>query len=96
MPVPYAISEAARHAGITVRQVRTYLNAGPVHPCASTPGGYFLFDEACVTCLHPSARRSAPGCISVRSKIWSARWAAIQQLEYLVSGACAKSAMEVS
>lgn len=51
MPVPYATFEAARRAGITVHQVRTYVSAGLVNPCAATPGGYFLFDEACVTRL---------------------------------------------
>lgn len=51
MPAPYVISEAARRAGITVHQLRTYVSAGLVKPCAATPGGYFLFDEACVTRL---------------------------------------------
>ncbi len=48
MPARYAISEAARQAGLTVHQVRTYVNAGLVKPCATTSAGYFLFGEACV------------------------------------------------
>lgn len=51
MHAPALISEAARRAGITVHQVRTYVSAGLVKPCAATPGGYFLFDEACMTRL---------------------------------------------
>lgn len=51
MPAPYAIAEAARHAGITVHQLRTYLSARLVQPCATTAGGYFLFDETCVARL---------------------------------------------
>jgi MerR family mercuric resistance operon transcriptional regulator len=51
MPDHYAISEAARRAGITVHQLRTYLCARLVQPCATTAGGYFLFDDACVARL---------------------------------------------
>jgi MerR family mercuric resistance operon transcriptional regulator len=51
MPAPYAISEAARRAGITVHQLRTYLSARLVIPCATTAGGYLLFDETCVSRL---------------------------------------------
>lgn len=51
MPGQYAIAEAARRAGVTVNQVRTYVSADLVKPCAATPGGYFLFDEVCVTRL---------------------------------------------
>jgi DNA-binding transcriptional MerR regulator len=81
MPVPYAISEAARRAGITVHQVRAYVNAGPLNPCATTPGGYFLFDEARV------AHRSVAAA-------FGSRRAAIQQLEDLVSGVCATGVIE--
>src|SRR5260370_22920428 len=51
MPAPCAISEAARRAGITVHQLRTYLSARLVQPCATTAGGYFLFDGACLSRL---------------------------------------------
>lgn len=51
LPSLYAISDAARRAGVTVHQVRTYVSAGRVQPCATTSCGYFLFDEACVTRL---------------------------------------------
>ena len=51
MPAPYAIADAARYAGITVHQLRTYLSARLVKPCATTAGGYFLFDETCVSRL---------------------------------------------
>lgn len=51
MPPRYAISEAARRACITVHQLRTYLSARLVIPCATTAGGYFLFDETCVSGL---------------------------------------------
>lgn len=51
MPIPYAIAEAAERAGITVHQLRTYLSARLVKPCATAAGGYFLFDETCVSHL---------------------------------------------
>jgi MerR family mercuric resistance operon transcriptional regulator len=51
MPAGYAVSEAARQAGLTVHQVRTYVNVGLMKPCATTPAGYFLFGEDCVTRL---------------------------------------------
>lgn len=51
MPAPYVTSEAARLAGLTVHQLRTYLSAGLVKPCAATSAGYFLFDEDCVARL---------------------------------------------
>src|SRR5260370_3286197 len=51
MHAPYAVPDAARRAGITVHQLRTYLSARLVKPCATTAGGYFLFDVACVSRL---------------------------------------------
>ena len=51
MPAPYAISEAARRAGITVHQARAYVGAGLVKPCAALPSGYHLFNDACIARL---------------------------------------------
>ena len=48
---PLTLAEAARKAGATVHQVRTYVAAGLVRPCATTAGGYLLFEEACVARL---------------------------------------------
>lgn len=48
MTAPYPIAEAARLAGLTVHQIRSYVNARLVKPCAATAAGYFLFDENCV------------------------------------------------
>ena len=45
------LAEAARHAGATVHQVRTYVASGLVRPCATTSGGYLLFEEHCVARL---------------------------------------------
>jgi len=45
------LAEAARAAGATVHQVRTYVTAGLICPCATTSGGYLLFEEACVARL---------------------------------------------
>jgi len=45
------LAEAARKAGATVHQVRTYVASGLVRPCATTPGGYLLFEERCVARL---------------------------------------------
>jgi len=45
------LAEAARRAGATVHQVRTYVASSLVRPCATTPGGYLLFEERCVTRL---------------------------------------------
>lgn len=42
------LAEAARQAGATVHQVRTYVASGLVRPCATTSGGYLLFEERCV------------------------------------------------
>ena len=48
---PLTLAEAARKAGATVNQVRTYVAAGLVRPCATTAGAYHLFEEACVAGL---------------------------------------------
>ena len=45
------LAEAAQQAGATVHQVRTYVAAGLVRPCATTSGGYLLFEERCVARL---------------------------------------------
>jgi DNA-binding transcriptional MerR regulator len=42
------LAEAARKAGATVNQVRTYVASGLVRPCATTSGGYLLFEARCV------------------------------------------------
>lgn len=51
MTPTYPISQAAQRAGATVHQVRTYVAAGLVKPCATTTGGHFLFNEDCVVRL---------------------------------------------
>ena len=48
---PLTLAEAAGEAGATVHQVRTYVAAGLVRPCAKTAGGYLLFEEECVARL---------------------------------------------
>ena len=48
------LAEAARKAGATVHQVRIYVASGLIRPCATTAGGYLLFEEACVARLRRS------------------------------------------
>ncbi len=48
---PYRIGHAAAHAGITIHQARCYVAAGLVSPCATTEGGYYLFNETCIARL---------------------------------------------
>ncbi|MCI0356467.1 MAG: MerR family transcriptional regulator [Acidobacteria bacterium] len=61
MTSAYTLSEAAQRAGATVHQVRTYVTAGLVRPCTTTPGGYFMFDEACVEGLRLIAAATRAG-----------------------------------
>jgi len=61
MTSPCLISEAAQRAEATVSQVRTYVAAGLVKPCATTAGGYFLFDELCVQRLRLVAAATRAG-----------------------------------
>ena len=42
------IAQAAIRAGITIHHARYYLAAGLVVPCATTEGGYHLFNETCI------------------------------------------------
>ena len=42
------LAEAARQAGATVHQVRTYVASGLVRPCATTSGGHLRFEDRCV------------------------------------------------
>ena len=48
---PLTLAEAARKAGATAHQVRIYVTADLVHPCAKTARGYLRFEKACVACL---------------------------------------------
>jgi MerR family mercuric resistance operon transcriptional regulator len=61
MTPAYPISEAAQRAGATVHQMRTYVVAGLVKPCATTAGGYFLFNEDCVARLRLIAAAARAG-----------------------------------
>ncbi|MEO7245816.1 MAG: MerR family transcriptional regulator [Rubrivivax sp.] len=45
------LAEAARAAGAAGHQVRTYVTAGLICPCATTSGGYLIFEEDCVARL---------------------------------------------
>ncbi|MBI2292119.1 MAG: MerR family transcriptional regulator [Betaproteobacteria bacterium] len=47
----YRIGQAAARAGITIHQARCYVAAGLVVPCATTEGGYHLFNDTCVARL---------------------------------------------
>lgn len=47
----YQIAQAAVHAGITIHQARCYVAAGLVTPCATTEGGYHLFNQTCIARL---------------------------------------------
>jgi len=44
----YTIADAAQKAGLSVHQVRIYLEMGLVRPCGATSGGYRLFDATCI------------------------------------------------
>ncbi|MDE1886854.1 MAG: MerR family transcriptional regulator [Gammaproteobacteria bacterium] len=44
----YPISEAAKRAGVSVHQVRIYVQLGLVAPCKTTNGGHGQYDQACV------------------------------------------------
>ena len=57
----YAISEAARRAGATVHQVRSYVASGLARPCTTTAGGHFVFDEDCVARLRLIAAATRAG-----------------------------------
>ena len=48
---PLTLVEAARKAGATAHQVRIYVTADLVRPCAKTARGYLRFEKACVACL---------------------------------------------
>jgi len=61
MDAPCLVSEAARRAKATVHQVRTYVAANLVKPCARTAGGYFLFDELYVQRLRLVAAATRAG-----------------------------------
>lgn len=61
MTSAYTLSEAARLAGATVHQVRTYVASGLVKPCATTTGGYLLFNETCVARLRLIAAATGAG-----------------------------------
>ncbi len=61
MTPDYPISQAAQRAGATVHQVRTYVAAGLVKPCATTAGGHFLFNEECVARLRLIAAATRAG-----------------------------------
>ena len=47
----YVISEAARFCGMSVHQIRTYLDMRLVYACGTTQGGFRLFNESCVARL---------------------------------------------
>lgn len=51
MSHPYRIGQAAARAGITIHQARCYVAAGLVSPCATTEGGYHLFNGTCIARL---------------------------------------------
>ena len=44
----YVISEAARRCGLSVSQIRTYLDMRLVQACGKTSGGFRLFDYRCL------------------------------------------------
>jgi DNA-binding transcriptional MerR regulator len=44
----YSISEAAKHASVTVHQVRIYVQLGLVVPCETTSSGHRRYNRACV------------------------------------------------
>lgn len=44
----YVISEAARLCGLSVHQIRTYLDMRLLYACGTTQGGFRLFDDGCL------------------------------------------------
>jgi MerR family mercuric resistance operon transcriptional regulator len=44
----FTIANAAQRAGLTVHQVRTYLDMELVRPCGATDGGFRLLDTNCI------------------------------------------------
>ena len=44
----YVISEAARLCGLSVHQIRTYLDMRLVYACSTTQAGFRLFDDGCL------------------------------------------------
>lgn len=44
----YVISEAARLCGLSVYQIRTYLDMRLVYACSTTQAGFRLFDDGCL------------------------------------------------
>ena len=63
MSASYSTSEAARRAGVTVHQARTYVTAKLVKPCGSTSSGYLLFDDVCVKRLQLIAAATRAGLL---------------------------------
>ena len=57
----YTLAQSAKRAAATVHQVRTYVTSGLVTPCATTPGGYFLFNDEGVACLRLIAAATRAG-----------------------------------
>lgn len=47
-PERYIISEAADRCGLSVHQIRTYLEMQLVRACGATQGGFRLFDDRCI------------------------------------------------
>ncbi|PKL95294.1 MAG: transcriptional regulator [Gammaproteobacteria bacterium HGW-Gammaproteobacteria-8] len=44
----YTLAVAAERSGLSPHQVRIYLDMGLVSPCATTDGGFRLFDADCI------------------------------------------------
>ncbi|WP_051257515.1 MerR family transcriptional regulator [Rhodanobacter sp. OR444] len=63
MPASYSTAEAAKLAGVTVHQARTYVTAKLVTPCGSTSSGYLLFDDGCVKRLQLIAAATRAGLL---------------------------------
>ncbi len=59
----YSTSEAAKLAGVTVHQARTYITAQLVKPCGSTSNGHLLFDDVCVKRLQLIAAATRAGLL---------------------------------
>ena len=57
----YTLAQSAKRAAATVHQVRTYVTSGLVTPCATTPGGYFLFNDDGVARLRLIAAATRAG-----------------------------------
>ena len=57
----YTLAQSAKRAATTVHQVRTYVTSGLVTPCATTPGGYFLFNDDDVARLRLIAAATRAG-----------------------------------